>query len=442
MAVAWASSSWFAIRGRGRTRTWTTAERGRGQAAVRRRLRGDYADDDLPKARARLRQHNTRSVKLGESSIAMEASLLTGVIMSTRALEDLDDLGYRIGRWFAVRIERREACAVPGTRMLEGIDDRQRLLAARHICRLLAGRLFLTPDPEQVVVDLEREPEVPAERSVATDDVFVVRRQERPGLDRGGDERRRLAADHVEVQLDGPHLVRLARCDVDVLALAQRDARRVVQAHETEDLVVAEAHVGQPMQGDAAQAEQHVPGVDCLRDSVQAPERGSMPSLPVAILDVVVHEAEVVAELDGRRTGQRSAVVTGDRGVGQEAQERPHPLARQAVGAIKAKVVAALLVDADRRGVSVADEAEDLRFGVRDELGEVELRGSGGHRGGSVALPDQTCEVQVACCAGDLSARCRPDSVVLPSESCPLHVAMPPMPSSCRGSTTARRIGS
>src|SRR3972149_1554492 len=121
-----------------------------------------------------------------------------------------------------------------------------------------------------------------------------------------------------------------------------------------------------------------------------------------------------------RRPGQRSAVVTGDRGVGQEAQERPHPLARQAVGAIKAKVVAALLVDADRRGVSVADEAEDLRFGVRDELGEVELRGSGGHRGGSVALPDQTCEVQVACCAGDLSARCRPDSVVLPSESCPL----------------------
>src|SRR3990170_2805007 len=376
MAVAWASSSWFAIRGRGRTRTWTTAERGRGQAAVRRRLRGDYADDDLLKARARLRQHNTRSVKLGESSIAMEASLLTGVIMSTRALEDLDDLGYRIGRWFAVRIERREACPVPGTRMLEGVDDGQRLLAARHICRLLAGRLFLTPDPEQVVVDLEREPEVPAERSVATDDVFVVRRQERPGLDRGGDERRRLAADHVEVQLDGPHLVRLARCDVDVLALAQRDARRVVQAHETEDLVVAEAHVGQPMQCDAAQAEQHVPGV-------------------------VVHEAEVVAELDGRRTGQRSAVVTGDRGVGQEAQERPHPLARQAVGAIKAKVVAALLVDADRRGVSVADEAEDLRFGVRDELGEVELRGSGGHRGGSVALPDQTCEVQVACCAGD-----------------------------------------
>ena len=94
--------------------------------------------------------------------------------------------------------------------------------------------------------------------------------------------------------------------DVDVLALAQRQARLVEQAHETQHLRVAEAEVRQPVERDPGQAEQRVPGVDRLRDAVDRPEGGAMAPLRVAVLDVVVDQAEVVPELDGRGTRQRA----------------------------------------------------------------------------------------------------------------------------------------
>ena len=80
--------------------------------------------------------------------------------------------------------------------------------------------------------------------------VVVVGGEQRAGLDRGRDQRRGLAADHVEVELDGHRVVRRGRRDVDVLALAQRDAGLVVQAHQAQDLGVAEAEVGQAVEGD------------------------------------------------------------------------------------------------------------------------------------------------------------------------------------------------
>ena len=61
--------------------------------------------------------------------------------------------------------------------------------------------------PEQVVVELEREPERPAEGAVAGDHLVVVGGEQRAGLDRGGDQGGGLAADHVEVQLDRHQLV-------------------------------------------------------------------------------------------------------------------------------------------------------------------------------------------------------------------------------------------
>ena len=121
-----------------------------------------------------------------------------------------------------------------------------------------------------------------------------------------GDERRGLAADHVEVaRRRDISSSDLARGDVDVLALAQGEARLVVQAHEAQDLGVGEAEVGQAMEGDARQAEQRVAGVDRLRDAVDGPQRRPVAALAVAVLDVVVDEAEVVAELDGGGAGQR-----------------------------------------------------------------------------------------------------------------------------------------
>ena len=192
--------------------------------------------------------------------------------------------------------------------MLEGVDHGQRLLAAGDVGRLLAGRLLRAPDAEQVVVELEREPERPAEGAIAGDDVLVVGGEQRAGLDRGGDERRGLAADHVEVELDG-HRRRPSAlvADVEVLALAQREAGLVEQAHQAQDLRVGEAEVGQPVEGDPRQAEQRVAGVDRLRDAVDGPQRRPVAALDVAVLDVVVDEAEVVAELDGRGAGQRRA---------------------------------------------------------------------------------------------------------------------------------------
>ncbi len=67
----------------------------------------------------------------------------------------------------------------------------------------------------------------------------------------------------------------------------------------------------------ATQGEEHVAGVDRLGDAVERPKGGPVASLPVAVLDVVVDQAEVVAELHGRGPGQGQAVVARDRSVGQ-----------------------------------------------------------------------------------------------------------------------------
>ena len=167
--------------------------------------------------------------------------------------------------------------------------------------------------------------------------------------------------------------------DVEVLALAQRDARLVVQAHQPEHRSIGEAEVGQAVQRDPAEAEQHVAGVDRLGDAVLRPERRSVAALAVVVLDVVVDEAEVVAELDRGGAGQRATVVARDRGVGEEAQQRPHPLAGRA-RAVEPEVVAAHLVDAGGRRIGALDEAQDLRLGVGDQLRDVRA-GRERHRG-------------------------------------------------------------
>ena len=68
------------------------------------------------------------------------------------------------------RVELGQALAVLGAGVLEGVDDRQRLLVVGDVGRLLAGRLLRAPDAEQVVVELEGEAERPAEAAVARDD--------------------------------------------------------------------------------------------------------------------------------------------------------------------------------------------------------------------------------------------------------------------------------
>jgi hypothetical protein len=86
-----------------------------------------------------------------------------------------------------------------------------------------------------------------------------------------------------------------------------------------------------------------------------------------------VDEAEVVPQLHGRGARQGARVLAGDGGVGEEAQEGTHALAARSVGSVEAEVVPDHLVHADRRGLAIADDAEDLRLGVGEQLGEVDV---------------------------------------------------------------------
>ena len=250
-----------------------------------------------------------------------------------------------------------------------------------------------TPDAEQVVVELECQPERPAEGAIAGDDLFVARGEQRAGLDRARDQGRRLAPDHVEVELDAHQAVRGAHRDVEVLALAQGEAGLVVEAHQAQHRPVGEAEVGQPVEGDPRQAEQRVAGVDRLGDAVDGPQGGAVATLDVAVLDVVVDEREVVPELDRGGAGQRPLVLAGDARVGQQTEQRPHPLAARGTRTVEREVVADHLVEAVGRGIAVLDEADDLALGVGDQLGEVDLGRRGRHVGPSV---HETCTTQVA----------------------------------------------
>ena len=98
-----------------------------------------------------------------------------------------------------------------------------------EIRRLLAGRPLGAPDPEQIVIELEREAKIPAKGPIAGDDLVVVGRQHGAGLDRGRDERCRLPADHVEVELDRHRVIVLGRPDVEVLPFAEPEAGLVVE---------------------------------------------------------------------------------------------------------------------------------------------------------------------------------------------------------------------
>ena len=118
-------------------------------------------------------------VELGERLVAVAAGLVAGVVAGAGPLEDRDDLGDLVGASGPDRAySAASALAVLGPGVLAGVDDRQRLLAVGDVRRLLAGRLLRAPDAEQVVVELEGEPERPAEAAVAGDDLLVVGREQ------------------------------------------------------------------------------------------------------------------------------------------------------------------------------------------------------------------------------------------------------------------------
>ena len=135
------------------------------------------------------------------------------------------------------------------------------------------------------------------------------------------------------------------------------------------------------MEGDARQAEQRVAGVDRLGHTVDRPQRGAVATFRVAVLDVVVDQREVVAELDRGGPRERALVLAGDTRVREEPQERSHALAAGRAGAVEGQVIANHLVQTVGGRVPVLHEAHDLGLGVGDEGGEVDVRDGSRHRG-------------------------------------------------------------
>ena len=127
---------------------------------------------------------------------------------------------------------------------------------------------------------------------------------------------------------------------------------------------------------------------------------GPVAPLDVAVLDVVVDEAEVVAELDGRGARAGPGVLARDRGVGEEAEEGAHPLAARHVrrrpgpgGSGSSRT---------RRPWTASwpsTHAEDLGLRVLEEAAEVDVVRDR-HAPPSVAASPQTCSSKVACCDG------------------------------------------
>ena len=189
-----------------------------------------------------------------------------------------------------------------------------------------------------------------------------------PGLDRRRDQGGGLAADHVEVQLDRHQVVR-SRCS-RCRCTGPRTARRHVSSYRR--IRRRTFASGNPRSVSRWRA---------IRDRLNsvspvliawgtpwtAHRVGAVAALPFAVLDVVVDEAEVVAELDGRGTRERAPMVAGDRGVGEQAEQRPDALAARGPGPVEREVVADHLVQAVGRRVAIAARGGRSRLGVGDE---------------------------------------------------------------------------
>ena len=105
-----------------------------------------------------------------------------------------------------------------------------------------------------------------------------------------------------------------------------------------------------------------------------------MTTLHVAILDIVVDEAEVVTQLDCRGPGQRGAMVAGQRFVGEQARAMAAGACRAVRLAIEAEVVANHLVQRRRALVlGTVDDRQDLVLGVGNEPVDIR-RGEHGRR--------------------------------------------------------------
>ena len=128
---------------RGRRRTADPRlDRTRGRPAA---LRRDHAPHDLLELRPRLRLDDAGRVELGDRLVAPAPGLRPRVVLGAGPLEDRHRLGDLAGAGLRVGVDGLEARPVGRRRVLEGVDDGERLLVLGEVGRLLAGRLLLGP---------------------------------------------------------------------------------------------------------------------------------------------------------------------------------------------------------------------------------------------------------------------------------------------------------
>jgi hypothetical protein len=96
-----------------------------------------------------------------------------------------------------------------------------------------------------------------------------------------------------------------------------------------------------------------------------------MVALGIGILDVIVHEAEVVPELERRGAGQRLAVVAGQRLVGQHAEEGADALPARGSAPVDAEVVRQHLVQRPRVSLSLVEDARHLGLDISHDLAKL-----------------------------------------------------------------------
>ena len=140
------------------------------------------------------------------------------------------------------------------------------------------------------------------------------------------------------------HFVLLACCNINELPLTEAEAGLVINLHHPDHLCVREAERAQAVRCNAADGEEGVTSIDGVGDPLTHPEGGSPTALCVTIFNIVMHQAEVVAELNGGGSGDGALPVAGERRVGEQSEEWAHPLPKPCGWIAVAHVIADLVV--------------------------------------------------------------------------------------------------
>jgi hypothetical protein len=210
----------------------------------------------------------------------------------------------------------------------------------------LARDVGRAPRSENVVANLECEPVCAAELRVRIGAFGIAAGGKRAELTRRGEQRARLARDHLEILRHRDARIRF-ETDVEALTLAHAQIGLVQHVEHLDDAVRHERFFVE--QREIADRAERVAGVDPVRESVARPRGGAAVAQLVAVLDIVVYQRVVVKDLDRDGRIDRALNRTALLECGPQEYLGPEALARlRLLERVVAEVVADHVVD--RRG--------------------------------------------------------------------------------------------